>query len=62
MGKASVSDADAFRDALMAGAADFKSTRGDFAFAPNHHPIQDIYVRAARWRRVRARTTGAGRS
>ena len=43
MGKASVSDADAFRDALRA--ADFKSTRGDFAFAPNHHPIQDIYVR-----------------
>ena len=43
MGKASVSDADAFRDALRA--ADFKSTRGDFAFASNHHPIQDIYVR-----------------
>ena len=43
MGKASVSDADAFRDALRA--ADFKSTRGDFAFASNHHPIQDVYVR-----------------
>ncbi len=43
MGKASVSDADAFRDALRA--ADFASTRGSFAFAPNHHPIQDIYVR-----------------
>ena len=36
-------DADAFRDALRA--ADFASTRGSFAFAPNHHPIQDIYVR-----------------
>ena len=36
-------DADAFRAALEA--ADFDSTRGDFAFAPNHHPIQDIYVR-----------------
>ena len=43
MGKASVKDADAFRDALRA--ADFKSTRGKFAFASNHHPIQDIYVR-----------------
>ena len=41
--KASVADADAFRDALRA--ADFKSTRGNFAFAPNHHPIQDIHVR-----------------
>jgi branched-chain amino acid transport system substrate-binding protein len=37
------SDADAFRDALRA--ADFDSTRGDFEFGPNHHPIQDIYVR-----------------
>jgi branched-chain amino acid transport system substrate-binding protein len=36
-------DADAFREALRA--ADFASTRGDFAFGPNHHPIQDIYVR-----------------
>jgi branched-chain amino acid transport system substrate-binding protein len=36
-------DADAFRAALEA--ADFDSTRGDFAFASNHHPIQDIYVR-----------------
>ncbi|MDE0381364.1 MAG: ABC transporter substrate-binding protein [Rhodospirillales bacterium] len=43
MGKASVKDIDAFRDALRE--ADFASTRGDFAFAPNHHPIQDIYVR-----------------
>ena len=32
-----------FREALRA--ADFASTRGDFAFGPNHHPIQDIYVR-----------------
>ncbi|MBM9594869.1 ABC transporter substrate-binding protein [Rhodobacteraceae bacterium MCCB 386] len=36
-------DADAFRSAVEA--ADFESTRGDFAFGPNHHPIQDIYVR-----------------
>lgn len=34
---------DAFREALRA--ADFASTRGDFAFGPNHHPVQDIYVR-----------------
>ena len=38
-----VSDADGFRAALKA--ADFDSVRGDFAFGPNHHPIQDIYVR-----------------
>ena len=38
-----VSDADAFRDALRI--ADFESTRGDFAFGPNHHPIQTIYAR-----------------
>ena len=37
------SDADAFRDALRA--ADFDSTRGDFSFGPNHHPIQTIYAR-----------------
>ena len=37
------SDADAFREALRA--ADFNSTRGDFAFGPNQHPIQDIYAR-----------------
>ncbi len=43
MGKADVADADAFRAALEA--ADFASTRGDFAFASNHHPIQNIYVR-----------------
>jgi branched-chain amino acid transport system substrate-binding protein len=43
MDKASVSDADAFRDALRA--ADFNSVRGKFIFGPNQHPIQDIYVR-----------------
>ena len=43
MAKADVADQDAFRAALKA--ADFASTRGDFAFGPNHHPIQDIYVR-----------------
>ncbi len=43
MTKADVSDADGFRAALEA--ADFASTRGDFRFGPNHHPIQDIYVR-----------------
>jgi branched-chain amino acid transport system substrate-binding protein len=37
------SDADAFRAALEA--ADFESVRGGFAFGPNHHPVQDIYVR-----------------
>jgi branched-chain amino acid transport system substrate-binding protein len=40
---ASVDDPDAFRAALEA--ATFDSVRGDFAFGPNHHPIQDIYVR-----------------
>ena len=40
---ASPADPDAFRAALKA--ADFDSTRGDFAFGDNHHPIQDIYVR-----------------
>ena len=43
MAKADVGDQDAFRAALRE--ADFASTRGDFAFGPNHHPIQDIYVR-----------------
>ncbi|WP_069300958.1 ABC transporter substrate-binding protein [Neptunicoccus sediminis] len=43
MGKASVKDADAFRAALKE--ADFSSTRGDFKFNNNNHPIQDIYVR-----------------
>lgn len=42
-GKADISDADAFRAALKA--ADFASTRGDFKFTDNHHPVQDIYVR-----------------
>ena len=41
--KADVKDADAFRSALKA--ADFQSVRGDFAFGPNHHPIQDILMR-----------------
>ncbi|MDJ0860403.1 MAG: ABC transporter substrate-binding protein [Dinoroseobacter sp.] len=41
--KAPVSDADAFRAALKE--ADFASTRGNFSFGPNNHPIQDIYVR-----------------
>ncbi|MEP4247565.1 ABC transporter substrate-binding protein [Tateyamaria sp.] len=41
--KADPSDQDAFRDALRA--ADFASTRGDFAFGPNQHPIQTIYAR-----------------
>ena len=40
---ADLDDADTFRDALRA--ADFNSTRGDFAFDSNHHPIQDIYAR-----------------
>ncbi|NDR58891.1 ABC transporter substrate-binding protein [Aliiruegeria sabulilitoris] len=40
---ADVSDADAFRAALEA--ADFDSVRGDFAFGPNHHPVQTIYAR-----------------
>ncbi len=40
---ASPDDADAFRDALRA--ADFDSTRGNFAFGPNHHPIHNVYAR-----------------
>ncbi|QIK40592.1 ABC transporter substrate-binding protein [Pontivivens nitratireducens] len=40
---ADVDDQDAFRAALEA--ADFDSTRGEFAFGPNHHPVQDIHVR-----------------
>ncbi|WP_418595423.1 ABC transporter substrate-binding protein [Ponticoccus sp. (in: a-proteobacteria)] len=36
-------DVDGFRAALKA--ADFASVRGDFSFAANNHPIQDIYVR-----------------
>ena len=41
--KADVADADAFRAALKA--AEFDSTRGDFAFGNNHHPVQTIYAR-----------------
>ncbi|WP_170473179.1 ABC transporter substrate-binding protein [Ruegeria arenilitoris] len=41
--KADPSDADAFREALRA--ADFDSTRGEFAFGQNHHPVQTIYAR-----------------
>ena len=41
--RAPVSDADGFRAALKA--ADFDSVRGEFQFASNNHPIQDIYVR-----------------
>ena len=43
MAKADVSDTEAFLAALRE--ADFESTRGDFAFASNQHPIQDIFVR-----------------
>ena len=43
MGTAAVTDQEAFRKALEA--ADFNSVRGKFSFGPNHHPIQDIYVR-----------------
>ena len=38
-----MSQADAFRAALKT--ANFESVRGPFKFGPNHHPIQDIYVR-----------------
>ncbi len=37
------SDKDALRAALET--ADFQSVRGKFRFGPNHHPIQDIYIR-----------------
>ncbi|WP_204112521.1 ABC transporter substrate-binding protein [Shimia biformata] len=43
MAKADVADQDTFRAALEA--AEFASVRGDFKFGPNHHPIQDIFVR-----------------
>ena len=43
MEKADVADQDGFREALRQ--AEFSSTRGDFKFGNNHHPIQDIYVR-----------------
>lgn len=36
-----VDDIDALREALRA--ADFASTRGNFAFGPNQHPVQDWY-------------------
>ncbi len=38
-----VSNTNALRAALEK--ADFKSVRGAFRFGPNHHPIQDIYLR-----------------
>ncbi len=41
--RAHPSNPEAFRAALEA--AEFESVRGDFEFGPNHHPIQDIYVR-----------------
>ncbi|NBB98170.1 MAG: ABC transporter substrate-binding protein [Alphaproteobacteria bacterium] len=41
--KADPSDNDAFRAALRE--ADFDSTRGEFRFGPNQHPIQSIYAR-----------------
>ena len=40
---ADVKDADSFRKALEA--ANFDSTRGDFKFGSNHHPVQTIYAR-----------------
>jgi len=43
MAVADVSDKDSFRAALKA--ADFDSTRGNFKFGSNHHPIQNIHVR-----------------
>ncbi|MCP3866791.1 MAG: ABC transporter substrate-binding protein [Gammaproteobacteria bacterium] len=36
-------DMDGFRSALEK--ADFDSVRGNFRFGPNHHPIQDLYIR-----------------
>jgi branched-chain amino acid transport system substrate-binding protein len=38
-----MSKKDTFRQALRK--ADFDSVRGNFKFGPNHHPIQDIYIR-----------------
>jgi branched-chain amino acid transport system substrate-binding protein len=43
MKQADVGQQDAFRAALKK--ADFASTRGDFKFNNNQHPIQNIYVR-----------------
>lgn len=37
-----VDDMDALRAALKS--ADFESTRGNFAFGPNQHPVQDWYL------------------
>lgn len=37
-----IDDLDAFRAALKE--ADFASTRGDFKFGPNQHPVQDWYM------------------
>ncbi|CZF80034.1 ABC transporter substrate-binding protein [Grimontia marina] len=41
--KVSISNPDQFRAELEK--ADFSSVRGGFEFGPNHHPIQDYYVR-----------------
>jgi branched-chain amino acid transport system substrate-binding protein len=38
-----MSKMDGFREALFK--ADFESVRGSFKFGPNHHPVQDIYIR-----------------
>ena len=38
-----MSDKSAFRAALRK--AEFASVRGSFRFGPNHHPVQDVYVR-----------------
>lgn len=38
-----MSKKDGFREALVK--ADFDSVRGSFKFGPNHHPVQDIYIR-----------------
>ena len=41
--KADVSDRAAFRQALLE--AEFDSVRGEFAWGPNQHPIQRVYIR-----------------
>jgi len=38
-----VSQMDALRQAIRK--ADFESVRGKFAFSPNQHPVQDLYIR-----------------
>jgi branched-chain amino acid transport system substrate-binding protein len=38
-----VSQTDALRQAIRQ--ADFPTVRGQFAFAPNQHPVQDLYIR-----------------